>query len=259
VNPFEAAGFPEPGQPPDFSNRPQPGQTPTDARPGESSASPTPNEPATPKPEAGPPPGPTIVVNFPPNYEAYHREAVIARDFVIPAALSQIIGDERVSTLGAASYLTTIFPDGKTPSDPVEKILLEQLAMAHHRSVLLNLRAHRAADPECLAIYSTAATRLGAEIRRLGLAIRQYRQPSSSKSFSVVHQQNVVAGSGGQQVSYVDQSASREEKVSFSCRQSEVEGNNHDNSLRGQFGAENEESAESCCGDNQRFKAPAVG
>jgi hypothetical protein len=228
-------------------------------KPHDESASPPPNAPpAAVKPEAGPPPGASIVLNFPPDYKSFHKEAAIARDFAIPAALSLIIGAERVSTLGAASYLTTIYPDGKTPADPVEKILLEQLVMAHHRSALLNVRAHQAVNPESVAIFSTAATRLGAEIRRTALAIRQYRQPSSSKSFSVIHQQNVTAGSGDQQVSYVDQSANGEEKVSFSCRQSELGGKENDNTIGGRFGVQSEESKPGGCRQDQRREEATV-
>jgi hypothetical protein len=198
------------------------------------------------------------LLKFPDNYKQHHREAVLARDFVIPAALSEIIGAERVSTLGAASYLTTIYPDGKTPTDPIEKILLEQLVMAHNRSALLNVRAHQAVNPEALAIYNSAAVKVGAEIRRTALAIRLYRQPASSRNFSVIHQQNLATGTGGQQVTFVDRSSAEREEVSFSSRQSELEGNGHDESPKGRFGAENEESAASQRRLNQRTKAASV-
>lgn len=236
------------------------------ARPGATASKPPnnfsspPQQPSsgTPKPEVGPPPGASIALSFQPEYESFHKEAIIARDYVIPAALSQIIGPKQVSTMGAASYLTTVYPDGKTPADPVEKILLEQLVMAHHRSAMLNVRAHQAVNPECVAIYSTAAIRAGGEIRRTALAIRQYRQPSSSKSFSVIHQQNVAAGSGDQQVSYVDQSASGEEKVSFSCRQSELGGKQHDDSIAGRFAGQAEEPEPGECRQDQRREEATI-
>lgn len=183
---------------------------------------------------------------------------MIARDFTIPAAISQMIGPERVSILGAASYLNTIAPGGKTPADPLEKILLEQVAMAHQRSALLHIRAHQAASPEALAIFNSAAVKLAAEIRHTALAIRQYRQPLSPRSFSVVHQQNLSTGNGDQQVSYVDQSASPEEKVSFSCRQSELGDKQHGDPIGSRFAGQTEEFEPGECRPDQRCEEATV-
>jgi hypothetical protein len=190
-------------------------------------------------------------VAWPPDYKAYHCEAEIARNFIIPAALSRIFDDQRLSILGAASYLTTIFPDGQTPSDPVEKILLEQLTIAHHRSVALNLRAHQEADPDNLPIYNKACVQLGEVVRRMGLAIKQYRQPISSKSFAVIGQQNIATGTAGQQNVCVDQSTAENQAVSFSSRKQ------NDDAIGGRFSAQREESKTSGSRKGQRHEKAA--
>ena len=189
------------------------------------------------------PPKTPFEVAFPDNYEPHHREAVIIRDYVVPAALSRIVGDDRLSTKGAATYMSTFFPNGETPADPVEKVLLEQLAIGHQRSIALNLRADKELDPLKLAVYSTAAVRLAAEVRRTALAIKAYRQPHSSKSFAVIGQQNIATGTAGQQNVFVDKSTTANEDVSFSSAQTKPESNQNDDFIRGRFAAQREESA----------------
>jgi hypothetical protein len=254
VNLFEAAGFPEPGQPPDFSNRPQPGQTPADARPGEPPASPTPKAAAEPAEET------TLrVFGHMAELAPERREGEVARDMVVPACISEIIGSDRVSTGGARIYLSSLYPDAKRPKDAIQQMLFDQATIAHQRLAQLQALAHNSKTLEAAKVYNQAATRLMGEFRRFALAIKQYQQPPSAKSFAVIHQQNVAAGTAGQRNSYVDQSRPGETQVSLSSRQTELGDKAHVEPIGGRFGAENEESAESCCGDNQRIKAPTLG
>jgi len=192
-------------------------------------------------PSKSAPPKTPFEVAFPDNYELHHREAVIIRDYVVPAALSRIVGDDRLSTKGAATYLLTFYPDGKTPSDPIEKALLEQLAIGHQRSIALNLRADKEPDALKLAVYNTAAVRLGAEVRRTALAIKAYRQPHSTKSFAVIGQQNIATGTAGQQNVYVDKSTTGTEDVSSA--QTKPESDQNDDFTGGRFTTQREESA----------------
>jgi hypothetical protein len=145
-------------------------------------------------------------------------EAMIARDLLIPGALSAILGSKLVSHLGVKIYVNTFYRDNGCPTDPVEIMMLEQLLLAHHRLAQLHVRATEVTSPDLLKIINTAVTDLMGEFRRLSLAIRIYRKPPSPKSFNVVHQQNLVTGGGGQEVHYVDESASEQEKVSFGVR-----------------------------------------
>ena len=131
------------------------------------------------------------------------KEAWGAHNAFIPGALSAMVGEQRLSVLGAKLYLEAVLAEAGRPADPVERILLEQMVMAHHRLSLLNTMTLSAKSPQMVTAINTAATRLLGEIRRLALAIRQYRLPPGQRSFSIVHQQNVVA-KGEQTVQYVD-------------------------------------------------------
>jgi len=71
--------------------------------------------------------------------------------------------------------LDDLFKGLGSPTDPVERMLAEQLALAHHAvGRLLACGASRAADPEVTACHASAA-RLMAEFRRTALALMAYR------------------------------------------------------------------------------------
>jgi hypothetical protein len=168
-------------------------------------------------------------------------EVVQHREKAIPACLNSILGKANESVFSAVFYLKGYLKDAGWKTDPVERVLLEQLLLAHHRLSLLQAEAQAAKGAELVKVYNTAATRLMGEVRRLALAIRQYRLPPSGRSFSVVHQQNVAAGTAGQQVTYVDQSTPAEDKVSFSSRSIELEDNDHGNHAPGRFNTQTQE------------------
>lgn len=130
-------------------------------------------------------------------------QAWTAREMLFPACFSSVVGAENVEATGAKVYLNSFVRDAGDPTDPIELILLQQMLMVHHRVAQLHARAEAATGPEHLKILNGAATRLLGELRRLALAIRQYRSPVSPRQFSVVHQQNVVAA-GKQTVNYLD-------------------------------------------------------
>jgi hypothetical protein len=120
-------------------------------------------------------------------------EAYAVRKMTIPAALSGVVGTEVAGVLGAKFALDSIAVEAGKPSDPVEKMLLEQMVLAHHRLAQLYARADAAVGPEHAKILYGAANRLLGEARRLALAIRAYRAPASPRAFTVVRQQNVAS------------------------------------------------------------------
>ena len=183
------------------------------------------------------------------------NEARNARDFIIPACLASIVGTQNVDVTGARVYFNGFLRDAGAPVDPVEKILLEQLLLAHHRLAQLHAKAEVATGPEHIKILNAAASRLLSEVRRMALAIRQYRSPISPRQFSVVHQQNVVAA-GDQQVSYVDQSSAAGDKVTLSAR-SEVETEPKNNGYGGRLGDRLGEKGEGP-GQGRRREKPAT-
>lgn len=173
------------------------------------------------------------------------------RRLTMSKRLHLILGGDAsgVTRSSAHAYVTQLIHDAGEPTDPVEQILLEQLMLAHHRLAQLHERASEATRPEAVRILNGAAARLLGELRRLALSIRLYRAPMGSRTFSVVHQQNVVAGAGSQDVKYVDQSAGRE-NITMQCQ----------NKLNGKTdGSDNNEEPESRRRwADQRLQAAAV-
>ncbi len=99
-------------------------------------------------------------------------------------------------------YMQQLLKDAGSPGDPVEQMLVEQLAMAHHNIGRLYGSAAKATDTQQIKAYNGAAVRFLAEFRRMAETLRTYRTPVPSKQFTVVKQQNLAAGD--QQVAYVD-------------------------------------------------------
>ncbi len=131
-------------------------------------------------------------------------DAQVVRTLLLPSALSAIIGCKTVGKAGVKLAFDDFIEQAGAPTDPVEVCLLEQLFLVHNRLAMLQAQAAEAKTLEEAKVYNSAAARLLAEFRRLALAIRQYRQPTGSRTFSVIHQQNVATAGGQQEVKYVD-------------------------------------------------------
>ena len=133
------------------------------------------------------------------------RQADIIQDAAFPASMAAAIPlGSQVGASGFKIYLDRLLEDAGSPTDPIEKMMIEQLALAHHRIAQLHVQADSAETVDAKKVYAAAAVRLTGEFRRLGLAIRVYRQPISTKHFTVVKQQNIAKGD--QQVAYLDHS-----------------------------------------------------
>jgi len=148
-------------------------------------------------------------------------QAVALRDGLTASYLSQMTGGQANRAVMTA-YMKNFVGDSKHPQDPVERVMLESLALAHVRLGKLQVQADGATTQDSQKILNTAALRFMGEIRKTALAIRQYRQTVVTRQFSVVHQQNIATGAK-QDVRYVDQSIGSQDEVSFSSR-TEVEG-----------------------------------
>jgi hypothetical protein len=142
------------------------------------------------------------------------RKANIIRILAFPAAMAAAVPVAK--DIGSAAfkvYLDELILEAGQPTDPVEIMLLEQLTLAHHRVAQLHAQAEQAKSFEEMKIVSTAAARLTGEVRRLALALKQYREPSGRRQFTVVRQQNVSAG--GQQVAYFSQTDKSQSRIPF--------------------------------------------
>ena len=80
-------------------------------------------------------------------------------------------------------------------------MMLVQFAMAHHKIARLNRRSAEADTPEAARVYDASSSTLLNEFRRMGLAIKTYREPAPQSHVTVVKQQNLAQN---QQVAFVE-------------------------------------------------------
>ena len=142
-------------------------------------------------------------------------DARMVAELAVPGALSVILGEELAGRVGVKLAFEDFLKRAGAPVDPVEQCLLEQYFLAHHRLARLQADASAAKNLEGSKILNAAAVRLLSELRRLALSIRQYRAPLAARAFSVIHQQNVAASGGQQDVKFVQDPAGKETLV---CR-----------------------------------------
>ena len=72
-------------------------------------------------------------------------------------------------------YLDKLLEDAGNPDDPIEHMMIEQLALAHFRIAQLHASAGQAKGIEAAKIYNAAAARMLGEFRRTALGLRAYR------------------------------------------------------------------------------------
>jgi hypothetical protein len=101
----------------------------------------------------------------------------VAKQAILPSALASAVGlDQQISASGFRRYLDNILRDAGSPSDPAEVMLIEQLAVCHLRSVILQSQAGQAEGLEAVEVYNAAAARFVAETRKTALALKEYRR-----------------------------------------------------------------------------------
>jgi hypothetical protein len=102
-------------------------------------------------------------------------------------------------------YLDRLMRDAGNPSDPLERMIVEQLALCHHAIGRLHVKAAGSRSVQETTAYTAAAARLMAEHRRSTLALQTYRTPApvtSPGALTLIRQQNVAVGE--QQVALVE-------------------------------------------------------
>jgi hypothetical protein len=115
--------------------------------------------------------------------------------------------------LAYRSYLNRLLHDAGNPTDPLERMMIEQLALSHHAIGRLHVKAAASKSEHETSVYNASAARLMSEYRHSVLALKNYRAPTSPGSVTVmrVHQQNVAVGD--QQVALVEGPKNRGSKV----------------------------------------------
>jgi len=141
------------------------------------------------------------------------RDAAVVKEYLLPFYLSAIIGKpELLCDEGVKKAFDDAVASAGAPTDPIEKMMVEQIIFCHYRLAALQMQAAGAKTLEGVKIYNAATTRLMSEFRKFALAVRDYRLGPSRKSVAFIRQQNVAAAGGSQKVEYQDQS----NKESFS-------------------------------------------
>ena len=72
-------------------------------------------------------------------------------------------------------YIEQLFAEAGNPDDPVERMMLEQLALSHFRVGDLSILASNAKGVEAVKILNSATARLVGEFRKMALALSSYR------------------------------------------------------------------------------------
>jgi len=76
------------------------------------------------------------------------------------------------------SYLLKILNDAGNPTDPIERMLIEQICLAHHNVGRLYAKAASAEQLEAERVYLGAAALLTGEFRRSITTLKNYREPN---------------------------------------------------------------------------------
>jgi hypothetical protein len=104
------------------------------------------------------------------------QQAVLVKRAVVPATMAEALGlDGEIRASGYRLFLVGLLRDAGNPSDPVEVMLLEQMAVCHFRALQLQGQAGQAQGLEAIELYNAAAVRLTAEFRKTALALKEYR------------------------------------------------------------------------------------
>jgi hypothetical protein len=107
------------------------------------------------------------------------RQAFLVGKALVPSCMAAAFGlDTQVGAAGYRGYLDGVLKDAGEPTDPIEVMMLEQLAFAHLGAAYLLGQAGRAEGLEAVALYNAAAARLLSEFRKSALVLRASRDPA---------------------------------------------------------------------------------
>jgi hypothetical protein len=164
---------------PDKPAAPRPGSPQTDpqkvtaAKTGASSATPAPGPNKESKPASKPAAGLDAAQHAAAQRAAHQAEGL--RACVIPAMMASAFPAlAQFSAAGFKVYLEKTLADLGNPSDPVERMMIEQLVLAHFRIAQIHVDAGYVKGAEGMKLYTAAAARLLGEFRRTALALRAY-------------------------------------------------------------------------------------
>ncbi len=106
------------------------------------------------------------------------------RDMVGPTHLYVAIACSLSDSITPAAfkvYRDRLLQDAGNPTDPIEIMLIEQIAMAHFHIGRLHLRSCSTEHHKLATAYADAATRLLGEFRRCTLALEDFRSKQAAR------------------------------------------------------------------------------
>ena len=104
-------------------------------------------------------------------------QASVVKRGITPTALAMVLDMENmIVAAGCRVYLDDLVRESGNPSDPVEIMLLEQLAMCHQYSIQMQALSKKAEGIEAIDLYLSGAARLSGEFRKTALALKEYRK-----------------------------------------------------------------------------------
>jgi hypothetical protein len=101
---------------------------------------------------------------------------------ILPSAMAMALGiDGHTTSAGYQMYLERLRQQAGRPTDPVELMLLEHLALCHFRAAVLHGQAGEAGDLDGVRVYSEMAARLTGEFRKLVVTLQAYRAAAPAR------------------------------------------------------------------------------
>ena len=104
------------------------------------------------------------------------HQAEVLREGAFSALMATALNLDKYFDTGAYRvYLAGVMHDLGDPKDPIERMLIEQLCLAHFRVAQLHGAAGQASGLEGTKLLNTVAARMLGEMRRTALSLKAYR------------------------------------------------------------------------------------
>lgn len=154
------------------------------------------------------------------------------------------------------AYLADLLERAGCNGDPIHDAMVRQVLVAEQRLHVLHAQAADAKTDAAAAIYGKLAAQLMGEVRRMALAIRDYRSPAN-RSTTVVHRvEQWNQAEGDQQVSYVRSEATGGSRRMKAADNEKASNENERTTHESRFTLDIEEPA--ACGSGTLKPASAV-
>jgi hypothetical protein len=140
------------------------------------------------------------------NLTESQEQAMMVQDRLIPAIMQMAIAPRgTVDSDTVRGYRDEMLREMGNPSDPLERMMIEQAAVAHVMVLQFHSFTALAKSSIAAGVYANAAAKLMAELRKMILGVREYRSPMARPQVTKSEQQNVAerqevhytAGAGG--------------------------------------------------------------